>query len=65
MKNRTYITQEQANAFFDNLYKEGKNKESFYTILADGFGINLRQAQELFYNWADSKSNSQNSGKEP
>lgn len=56
-----YMSQEEANNFFDNLYKEGKIQRDHcvpaYTFLSDTSGIDIREARLLFLNWADKKFN--------
>lgn len=60
MNRRLYIEQEDANKFFDNLIKlESESEDKIfryrcpYAILADAYGVDLRQAEELYLNWLD------------
>ncbi len=48
-----YMTQEEANAFFDSAVKKlGHSFLVSHTMLADASGIPLREAYNLFLNWS-------------
>ena len=55
MKRRTYIDQEQANSFLDENHESARIPLPI--ILADVFGLELLQAEEIYSNWLDKKDN--------